>query len=453
MTEKHAGLERARHPERPGAVARPDRAGETERRVVRDPDRVRLVLERDDRGDRAEDLLLRDPVVVRRLDDRARVPVPRPVRDVAAKRGSPSTNDATFSRWSAEISGPISVGSSAGSPTFTFAVAATNQLEKPVVGRLLDEDARASTAVLARVVEDRVRGGRGGSVEIRVREDDVGRLAAELERHALDRPGGALHDESPDLGRAGEADLRDVGMLDESLPDDRALPDEDVHDALGDPGLEAELGEPQRGERRQLCRLEHDGVPARERRPELPARDVEREVPGDDEPDDAERLAERRRYAAGDRDRVATMLVHGARVEVEDLRDHPDLAACAGDRLADVPRLDPRELLGVLLDERREPAQESRAIGGSDRAPGRKRRLRARDRRVRLLDARLLELGDRLLGRGVEDGQRHRSEATALNPPEAVDDPGEDRHEEQRQDPERLAEARERASGCGGRRR
>src|SRR5262245_51954175 len=153
-------------------------------------------------------------------------------------------------------------------------------------------------------------------------------------------------------------------MLDEALADDRALPDDDVHDTLRDPGLEAELAEPERRERRQLGRLQDDGVAARERRTELPARDVRREVPRDDEPDDAERLAERGRNASRDRDRLAAVLVDGARVEVEDLRDHADLASRARDGLADVLGLDPRQLLAVLLHQRRDPAQELRAVGG-----------------------------------------------------------------------------------------
>ena len=121
--------------------------------------------------------------------------------------------------------------------------------------------------------------------------------------------------------------------------------------------------------------------------PELPGGDVQREVPRGDQPDDAERLAEGHVDAARDRDRLAVVLVDRAGVEVEDLRDHPDLAARAGDRLADVARLDPRQLLVVLLDERRQPAQQPRAIGRRDGAPGRERGLRARDRGVGLLDA------------------------------------------------------------------
>ena len=133
-----------------------------------------------------------------------------------------------------------------------------------------------------------------------------------------------------------------------------------------------------------------------------------REVPGHDQADDAERLAEGERLPAGDRDRLAVVLVDGAGVEVEDLRDHADLAARAGDRLADVARLDPRQLLRVLLDELGQAPQQPAAIGGRDRTPGWERRLRPCDGRIGLLHPRPLELGERLLGRGIEDGQHRR---------------------------------------------
>src|SRR5207302_7383771 len=97
----------------------------------------------------------------------------------------------------------------------------------------------------------------------------------------------------------------------------------------------------------------HGGVAARKRRPKLPARDVEWEVPGDDQPDDAERLAKGHVDAAGDWNRRAVMLIDRARVEVEHLRDHPHLRARAADRLADVMGLDARKFFRVLLDERR----------------------------------------------------------------------------------------------------
>ncbi len=289
------------------------------------------------------------------------------------------------------------------------------QLGEAVVDARLDEDPRPRAAVLAGVVEDGVRCGRRGALEVGVGEDDVGGLAAELERDPLDRPRSAPHHPLPDLGRAGEADLRHVRMLDEPRTHDRALAGEDVDDALGDARLERELAEPQRRQRRQLCRLENDGVAARQRRSELPRRDVEREVPRDDQPDDAERLAECQVDAACDRDRLADVLVDCARVVVEDLGDHPDLAARSGDRLAHVARLEPRELLAVLLDERRETPQQPCPVGGCHRAPRRESSLCARDGGVRLLDPGRRDLRDRLLGRGVDDRRHSRAASTSCS--------------------------------------
>jgi hypothetical protein len=102
------------------------------------------------------------------------------------------------------------------------------------------------------------------------------------------------------------------------------------------------------------------------------------EVPGNDQSDDAERLAERRGDAACNRDGLAAVLVDGSRVEVEDLRHHPDLA--------------PRPEIGlrrsatrcgrappVLLDERREPLVGASRGRRAQRPATRVRLLRARD--------------------------------------------------------------------------
>ena len=53
------------------------------------------------------------------------------------------------------------------------------------------------------------------------------------------------------------------------------------------------------------------------------------------------------------------VLVDRARVEMEHLGDHSDLGARAGDRLADVQRLDAGQLVRALLDERRERAKQT----------------------------------------------------------------------------------------------
>ena len=57
------------------------------------------------------------------------------------------------------------------------------------------------------------------ALQVGVGEDHVGRLAAQLERDALDRLRRAGGDAAADLGRAGERDLGHVRVLDERSPD------------------------------------------------------------------------------------------------------------------------------------------------------------------------------------------------------------------------------------------
>ena len=88
-------------------------------------------------------------------------------------------------------------------------------LDDLVVDRLMREQARARRAALALIVEDRIRHAADRVIEVGVREDDLRRLAAEFERDALQVAGGGLDDQFADLGRSGEGDLVDVGVLGE----------------------------------------------------------------------------------------------------------------------------------------------------------------------------------------------------------------------------------------------
>ena len=77
-------------------------------------------------------------------------------------------------------------------------------------------------------------------IERRVFENDVRRLAAELERELLLRAGDGLREHFADSGRAGEGELVDVVMIDERLAG-RARAADDVHDAVGQLGLLEDL--------------------------------------------------------------------------------------------------------------------------------------------------------------------------------------------------------------------
>ena len=152
--------------------------------------------------------------------------------------------------------------------------------DEVVVDRLLDEDSRARLAALARGVVDRPDRARDRRVEVGVGEDEVGALAAQLQRQALDRLRAEPHDLAARLRRAGERDLVDPRMLDEVGAGGRAVGGDDVDRAGREADLGGELGQPQRCQRRLRVRLQHDRAAGRERGRELPRRHQQRVVPG-----------------------------------------------------------------------------------------------------------------------------------------------------------------------------
>ena len=98
------------------------------------------------------------------------------------------------------------------------------------------------------------------------------------------------HDLLADLGRARERDLVHVRVLDE-LRARAAVAGDDVDDPGRQLGLTEHVREQERRERSRLGRLQHDRVPGRERRRDLPGEHEQREVPRDDLPGDADAAA------------------------------------------------------------------------------------------------------------------------------------------------------------------
>ena len=156
-----------------------------------------------------------------------------------------------------------------------------------------------------------------------------------------------------------------------AAPDGRAAR-HDVDDALGHAGLRDQLGEPERGERCLLRGLDDAGVAARERRGELPGRDHQREVPGDDQAADTNGLSQRvvERPGEGERVGLAGDLRDPAGVVAEVLGGGRD-AHVAGDadRLALVACLELGELVGVLLDEVADAPQHPCPLRRQQRPP------------------------------------------------------------------------------------
>ena len=296
----------------------------------------------------------------------------------------------------------LTVGS-VGSPTLHARHRTVEELEELVEHRPLDEHAAPCATILAGIGEDPGRRLRRGPLQVGVCEHDRGRLAPELQGDPFDGTRGAGHDLPPDLGGAGEGDLGDVRVLDQAGADHRPLAGYHLEHPLGQPGVEGELGQAEGGEGGGLGRFDHDGVAGGEGRPHLPRGDRDREVPGDDGPDHAERLVKGHVHPAGHRDGGAAVLVHRARVEVQHLGHHPDLIATLADRLAHVGRLHLGQLLGVVLDLGGEPAHQAGTVCRREGPPCRPGVRGTSDRDVDLLDTHERHLGDDALGARVHD--------------------------------------------------
>ena len=190
-------------------------------------DRLGLVVERDHAGDRAEDLLAGGAVVVGdRREHGRREPVAGAVGRRAADRDRRVVVDVRGDRL-ALVGGDqrphLRSTRRAGRRPRSRSTALLERRHELVHRRALDQDPRARAAVLAGVAEDRAaapprRPPRGR----RRRRSTFADLPPSSSVTRLIVCGGARGDPAADLGRAGEGDLGDVGVLDQALPADRA---------------------------------------------------------------------------------------------------------------------------------------------------------------------------------------------------------------------------------------
>ena len=204
-------------------------------------------------------------------------------------------------------------------------------------------------------------------------------------------------------GVTGERDERDRGVPDERVADGHAVAGHDLEHARRQ-HLLRELDEPQHRQRRLLGRLDDLDVAGRERRPHLPHRHEERVVPRADPGHDAERLAANHRRVAGDvlRRRLALEVSGRAGEEAQVVGHDPRLVHRHPPWLADVLRLEPRELLGVLVDHVGELEQQLHPVLRSLVPPLAPGLLRGVDRAFDILGRPARHLRDHLAGRGVE---------------------------------------------------
>ena len=169
-----------------------------------------------------------------------------------------------------------------------------------------------------------------------------------------------------------------------------------LSDARRQPRREREPADLERGERGVLARLEHAGVAHGERRADAAPEDLHRVVPRDDVAGDAVRLAQGQDRVAGVvGDRGAVHLVGRAAVELEVARQRQRVGLGLAERLADVLRLEPGELVRLLEHQLAEPDEDAAALERRHPAPvAIERRARRRDRRIDVRRGAAGELGE-----------------------------------------------------------
>ena len=361
------------------------------RRVVGDPDRLGLVLERQHRHHRPEDLL---GVARARRADRGehgrREPEAGPVRRAAAERHRRVVGDigGNMSRAGRPRSaGPSRCRVSAGSPTLTPCTAgSSSSMNRSSTDRWtrIRDRAQQSWPALSNTAYGAVAAACSRSASAKTMlallppSSSVSRLTCLAQPAMICWPT-SVEPVKHDLAH-GRDGRRTAGRPPSPC---RAAPGARPS---GSPASQRQLAEPDRGQRRQLGRLGDHGVAGGQGRRQPPGQDRHREVPRHDEPDDAERLVERDVQAAGHRDLPAE----------QPLRAPPSSTGSTSRTLPASQRALPMgwpefatsswasssPCASTCVGER---AQQPGPVAGRDRPPGRAARRGARDRRVGLL--------------------------------------------------------------------
>ncbi len=163
--------------------------------------------------------------------------------------------------------------------------------------------------------------------------------------------------------------LRTAGWSTKRWPTTLPLPGRICRTPSGMPASSASSPRRSALERSQLGRLEYDGVPGGQGRGEAPAGDGHREVPGDDDAHDTERLVEGHVEAARHRDLPAAVALGGARVELDDVAHVARLPARVPDHVAGVDHLQRGELHDVGVDRGGEAPEQAGPVPGCHGTP------------------------------------------------------------------------------------
>ena len=158
----------------------------------------------------------------------------------------------------------------------------------------LDHQSRTGATALAVIEEDGV--GRAADRRIQVAgvlENDVGRFAAQFQLTFLRFPAAARTMILPTSVEPVKATLSTSSWPASAAPAVSPKPVTILTTPSGSPASISNSPKRKRGKRSLLGRLEHDAIARGQRGAEFPSRHQQREIPRNDLPDDADRLAQR----------------------------------------------------------------------------------------------------------------------------------------------------------------
>ena len=256
-------------------AAREQAARERERERIDHVAGLVHVAHRGHRQQRAEDLLAQDRRVGREIGHEPRraepalgaAPRPRPPRAPRPSRRSARTRSCA----SRSITGGTSVANSSAWPTSSTRIAPASRSSERVRRRLVHEHPRGRGALLAGVAERRVHDLRHHLVEVGVGVHDHAVLAAHLGHDplhvalALGRLRGGAQDLEPDGARAGEGDHVHARVAHQRGPR-LAVAGQQRQRVARHAGRVERVDERSGARGRLLGRLQHRGVPGRQRR-------------------------------------------------------------------------------------------------------------------------------------------------------------------------------------------
>jgi hypothetical protein len=236
----------------------------------------------------------------------------------------------------------------------------------------MNQDARAGAATLAVVeIDAEVHPGKS-IVEIRIREDDVRRLAAELEGDLLEiATGRRLEDLTTNPCRSGEGNLINIHMGSEGGAGDRSAAREDIDHPRWEASLTNEAGDVQGRERSLLGGLDNNRVPGRHGRPNLPHPHHQWEIPGNDLGADADGLmAGVHQIVRVNIDRLAKDLIRPTGIVAQAVGRKANITAGHRQCLPVVQGFDGGEDFDITLDQLGQLGKETAALCRGDATPG-----------------------------------------------------------------------------------